>query len=152
VAHRVASLPENACELLTAREVSAAAGQHVSNAHRVPDIGEIIRAEKEHRTARANYICAYDTMNEIGGITIIVPQVSEQSSAAYRRAREEYFRRFSGENIDGIGQDAWLAGGTTLHVLAGETAQFIVATRSERDGSRDIVIAVAKAVLARLYR
>lgn len=152
VPHKVASLPENPCELLTAREVSAAGGQHVSNAHRVPDIGEIIRAEKEGRTARANNICAYDTMNEIGGITIIVPPVSEQSSAAYRRARQDYFRQSSGENIDGIGQDAWLAGGTTLHVLAGETAQFIVATRSARDGSRDTVIAVAKAVLARLYR
>lgn len=152
VVHRVAFLPENACELLTAREVSAAGGQHVSNAHRVPDIGEIIRAQKEGRTARANYICAYDTMNEIGGITIIVPPVSEQSSAAYRREREDYFRRFPGQNIDGVGQDAWLAGGTTLHVLAGETAQFIVATRTARDGSRDMVIAVAKAVLARLYR
>jgi len=152
VPRKMASLPENPCELLTAREVSAASGQHVSNAHRVPDIGEIIRAEKEGRTARANNICAYDTMNEIGGITIIVPPVSEQSSAAYRRARQDYFRQSSGENIDGVGQDAWLAGGTTLHVLAGETAQFIVATRIARDGSRDIVIAVAKAVLSRLYR
>jgi uncharacterized protein (DUF1697 family) len=152
VRRTVASLPENPCELLTAQEISAAGGQHVSNAHRVPDIGEIIRAEKEGRTARANNICAYDTMNEIGGISIIVPPVSEQSRAAYRRAREDYFRQSSGENIHGIGLDAWLAGGTTLHVLAGETAQFIVATRTARDGSRDMVIGVAKAVLARLYR
>lgn len=149
---KVASLPENPCELLTAREVSAAGGQHVSNAHRVPDIGEIIRAEREGRTARANNICAYDTMNEIGGVTIIVPPVSEQSSAAYHKAREDYFRQFSGAKIDGLGEDAWLAGGTTLHVLAGKNAQFIVATRTARDGSRDIVIGVAKAVLARLYR
>ena len=149
---KIASLPENPCELLTAREVSAAGGQHVSNAHRVPDIGEIIRAEKDGRIARANNICAYDTMNETGGITIIVPPVSEQSSAAYRRAREDYFRQFSGKKIDGLGEDAWLTGGNTLHVLAGETAQFIVATRTAREGSRDIVIAVAKAVLDRLYK
>jgi uncharacterized protein (DUF1697 family) len=152
VRRKVASLPENACELLTAQEVSAAGGQHVSNAHRVPDIGEIIRAQKEGRTARANYICAYDTMNEIGGISIIVPPVSEQSRAAYHREREDYFRQFSGKNINGVGEDAWFAGGTTLHVLAGETAQFMVATRSARDDSREIVIAVAKAVLDRLYR
>jgi uncharacterized protein (DUF1697 family) len=148
----VASLPENPCELLTARQVSAAGGQQVTRAHRVPDIGEIIRAEKEGRTARANNICSYDTPNEFGGITIIVPPVSEQSSAAYHRAREDYFRQFSGEDIDGIGQDAWLAGGTTLHVLAGPTAQFIVATPTARDWSRDTLIAVAKAVLARIYK
>lgn len=148
----VASLPENPCELLTARQVSAASGQQVTRAHRVPDIGEIIRAEKEGRTARANSICSYDTPNEFGGITIIVPPVSEQSSAAYRKAREDYFRQFHGEQIDGLGEDAWFAAGTTLHVLAGKTAQFIVATPTVRVGSRDIVIAVAKAVLARLYR
>ncbi len=152
VARTVASLPENPCELLTARQVSAAGGQPVTHAHRVPDIGEIIRAEKEGRTARANNICSYDTPNEFGGITIIVPPVSEQNLAAYRKAREDYFREFHGEEIDGLGEDAWLAGGTTLHVLAGKNAQFIVATPTARDGSRDIVIAVAKAVLARLYR
>lgn len=148
----VASLPENPCELLTAEQLSAAIGQRVTRAHRVPDIGELIRAEKEGRNARANTICSYDTPSEFGSITIIVPPVGDQSSAAYRKAREDYFRQFHGESIDGLGEDAWIAAGTTLHVLAGKTAQFIVATRTVRDGSRDIVIAVAKAVLARLYR
>ena len=148
----VASLPENACELLTAREVSAAAGRPVTRAHRVPDIAEIIRAGKEDRTARASTVCSYDSINEFGTIAIMIPPVSEQSSAAYRRTREDYFRQAHGESIDGLGEDAWLAGGTTLHVLAGKTAQFIVATRTAQEWSRDAVIGVAKAVLARISR
>jgi hypothetical protein len=118
----------------------------------VPDIGEIIRAEKEGRTARANTICSYETPSEFESITIIVPPVSDQSSVAYRKAREDYLARFRAEPITGLGQDAWLSAETTLHVLAGETAQFIVSTRANREGSRDVVIAVAKAVLSRKER
>jgi hypothetical protein len=118
----------------------------------VPDIGEIIRAEKDGRTARANMICSFDTPNEFRSISIIVPPVSEQSSASYRTEHENYSRQFHADRIPGLGEDAWLASGTTLHVLAGNTAQFIVAIRTVQDSSRDTLIAVAKAVLARLYR
>ena len=118
----------------------------------MPDIGEIIRAEKEGRTARANTICSYETPSEFESITILVPPVSDQSSVAYRKAREDYSARFKAEPIAGLGEDAWLSAETTLHVLAGTSAQFIVATRANRKASRDVVIAVAKAVLARLYR
>jgi hypothetical protein len=118
----------------------------------MPDIGEIIRAEKEGRTARASTICSYDTPTEFESITIIVPPVSDQSSAAYRRARDDYSLRSHAEPIAGLGEGAWLAAGTTLHVLAGKSAQFIVSTRASREGSREVVIAVAKAVLDRLYR
>jgi hypothetical protein len=148
----VSSLPENPCELLTAEQVATATRLRVTRARQVPDIGEIIRAEKEGRTARANTICSYDTPTEFESITIIVPPVSDQSSAAFRKAREDNSRRFRAEPIAGLGEDAWLAAGTTLHVLAGKSAQFIVATRAYQEGSRDVVIAVAKAVLARLYR
>ena len=148
----VASLPENPCELLTAEQVAAATGLRVTGARRMPDIGEIIRAEKEGRTARVNTICSYDTPTEFESITIIVPPVSDQSSAAFRKAREDYSRRSRAEPIAGLGEDAWLAAGTTLHVLAGKSAQFIVATRAHQDSSRDVVIAVANAVLARLYK
>ena len=97
-------------------------------------------------------ICSYDTPSEFRSISIMVPPVSEQSSAAFRKAREDYSRQFHAERIPGLGQDAWLAGGTTLHVLAGNSAQFIVAMRTVQDKSRDTLIAVARAVLARLYR
>ena len=148
----VASLPENPCELLTADQVAAATGLRVTRAHRVPDIGEIIRAEKEGRTAHANTICSYDTPSEYVNIAIIIPPVGEQNSAAYRSEHEDYLRQSHAESIGGLGDDAWLAGGTTLHVLAGKSAQFIVATRMVDGGSRDVVVAVAKAVLSRFNR
>ncbi len=148
----VVSLPENPCELLTAEQVAAATQLPVTRARRVPDIGEIIRAEKEGRPARANTICSYETPSEFESITIIVPPVSEQNSAAYWKAREEYFRQFHAEAIAGIGEDAWLGAGAMLNVLAGKTARFTVATRVAREKSPEVLAAVARAVIARLYR
>jgi len=153
-ARRIASLPENPCELLTASQVAAATSLRVRQARRVPDIEEIIRSEREGRTARTNTICSYDTASDIVAITIIVPPLPERSSAAYLSAREAYFRQYpgSGQHVSGIGEDAWLAAGTTLHVLAGRNARFIVATRMAQPRSREVVVAVARAVLDRLYR
>ena len=151
---RIATVPENPCELLTRGEVAVATGLRVRQARRVPDIEEIIQSEKEGRPARTSTICSYDTPTDIVAITIIVPPVSERGSAAYVSAREAYFRQYpgSGRHVSGIGEDAWLAAGTTLHVLAGKNANFIVATRTAQPNSPDVVVAVARAVLQKLYR
>ena len=149
---RFIRLPDNPCELLSAEQVAAAGGVKILGARRVPDIGEIIRAEKENRSARPSTICNYDSSADVGDIIIIVPEVSQQSVAAYRKARDDYARNFRAENIAGIGDEAWMAGGNTLHVLAGRNAQFIVATRYWQANSRDVVIAVAKSVMSRISR
>lgn len=151
---RIASLPENPCELLTRSEVAVATGLRVRQARRVPDIEEIIRAEKEGRAARTNTICSYDTPGDIVAITIIVPPVSDRNSAAYLSQREAYFRQYPGSarHVSGVGEDAWLAGGATLHVLAGKSAYFIVATRMAQPKSPEVVAAVARAVIERLHR
>lgn len=151
---RVASLPENPCELLTRGEVSVATGLRVKSARRVPDIEEIILAEKERRPARTNSICNYDTPGDLVAITIILPPVAGRNAEAYTSARDQYFRQYPGSArpVSGIGDDAWLAAGTTLHVLAGKEAYFIVATRMAEPQSPDVVAAVARAVIERLYR
>jgi hypothetical protein len=120
----------------------------------MPDIEEIILAEKERRPARTNTICSYDTPGDLVEITIIVPHPSERNSAAYASAREAYSRQYPGSarQVSGIGEDAWLAAGTTLHVLAGKEAYFIVTTRMAQPKSPEVVAAVARAVIARLYR
>ncbi|HLE57076.1 MAG TPA: hypothetical protein VJB15_08335 [Rhodothermia bacterium] len=120
----------------------------------MPDIEEIILAEKERRPARTNTICSYDTPGDLVEIAIIVPHPSERNSASYASAREAYFRRNPGSArpVSGIGEDAWLAAGSTLHVLAGKDAYFIVTTRNTRPKSPEVVAAVARAVIARLYR
>ncbi len=151
---RIASLPENPCVLLTRGEVSVATGLRVRQARRVPDIEELINSGREGRPARTSTICSYDTPTDIVAITIIVPPASERNSAAYLSQREAYFRQYPGSvrHVSGIGEDAWLAAGTTLHVLAGSNAHFIVATRTAQPKSPEVVAAVARAVLDRLYR
>jgi hypothetical protein len=120
----------------------------------VPDIEEIIRAQKEGRPARTNTICSYDTPGDLVAIIIIVPPVTGRNAAAYTSARDTYFRQFPGSArpISGIGEDAWLSGGSTLHVLAGKEAYFIVATQMAEPSSPEVVTAVARAVLQKLYR
>ncbi len=143
----ITSLPENACELLSPAQISAAIGKGVTRGRRVPDIGEILRADNESRVPRERAICSYDTPSDFGSIVIIVPSVSQQNPAAFQRIRDEYSRRGHPQQIEGLGEDAWLESGGALHVLAGKNAQFIVATRTPRETPRETLIAVARAVL-----
>ena len=121
---------------------------------RVPDIEEIILAKREGRAARTSTICSYDTGGDIVAIQIVVPPVSARTSAAYQSERDLYFLRFPGSvrDVPGVGEDAWLSGGNTLHVLAGTMGHFIVTTRMAQPSSSEIVLAVAKVVLSKLYR
>ena len=153
-ARHVASLPENPCELLTRGELSVATGLAVRRAQRVPDIDEIVQAGKEGRPARTNTICNYDVRGDLVAITITVPPVSDRTAAAYHAAREAYFSQHpaSARDVSGIGEDAWLASGTSLHVLAGKNAPFIIATRMAQPNSPEVLAAVARAVVERLYR
>jgi hypothetical protein len=134
--------------------VSVATGLRVRRARRVPDIEEIVAAGKEGRAAHTSTICSYDTGGELVAITITVPPLENRNAAAYRSEREAYFRQHPGpaKPVTGIGQDAWLSGGTTLHVLAGPNAHFTVATRIAQPNSPDIVAKVARAVIERLSR
>ncbi len=118
----------------------------------MPDIGEILRADKESRIPRERAICSYDTPSDYGSIIIIVPSVSQQNPAAFQKIRDEYSRRSQPEQIEGLGEDAWLEKDGALHVLAGKHAQFIVATRTPRETSRETLIAVAGAVVEPLAR
>lgn len=151
---RIATLPENPCDLLTRGDVSVATGLRVRRARKVPDIDEIVAAGKAGRPAHTSTICSYDTGGELVAITITVPPLENRNAAAYNSEREAYFRQYPGsaKPITGIGNDAWLAGGTTLHVLAGPNAPFTVATRIAQPNSPDVVAKVARAVVERLSR
>ena len=153
-ARRIASLPENPCELLTRGEVSVATGLRVRRARKVPDIEEIVAAGREGRAAHTSTICSYDTGGELVAITITVPPLANRNATSYQSEREAYFRLHPGaaKRVAGIGADAWLAEGTTLHVLAGPNAHFTVATRNSQPNSADVVAKVARAVVERLSR
>ncbi|HUQ18459.1 MAG TPA: hypothetical protein VM099_02505 [Gemmatimonadaceae bacterium] len=150
VERRLSTIPDDPCELLTSADVSKAAGISIQSARRVPDIGEIVRAQRENRVARAGNLCNYDSTASIGDIVVAVPDISAQSIAAFRKEREEYSKNFRAESIVGVGYEAWLAGGNTLHVLAARNLQFVVATRYWQPDSRDAVVRVAKLILSRI--
>lgn len=147
---RISTIPDDPCELLTPADVSKAAGISIESARRVPDIGEIVRAHRENRRARAGNLCNYDSSAPVGDIVFAVPDVSAQSIAAFRKEREEYARNFPAESIQGVGYEAWLAGGNALHVLAARNLQFVVSTRNSQPDSREAVVGVAKLILARI--
>ena len=154
LSRRVATLPENPCDLLTRGDVSVATGLRVRRARKVPDVEEIVAAGRAGRPAHTSTICSYDTVPELVAITITVPPLENRNRAAYNSEREAYFRQYPGsaKPVSGIGEDAWLAGGTTLHVLAGPNGHFTVATRKAQPNSPDVVAKVARAVLDRLSR
>jgi hypothetical protein len=151
-ATRVASLPENPCAVLTVEQVAVATGMHVIESRRLPSDRDIVEAEREHREPAPSAICAYSTDSAFGEIIISVPSVSERRSARYWEARETYFHTFPGSAraIPNLGIDAWLGGGASLSVLAREDQYFSVSTQMYQEGSRQVLIALGRAVLERL--
>lgn len=137
--------------MLTAAQVGAVTGLEVTAARRTPSIIKLVEAQREGREAGpGRLICVYQTASRFGGITIAVPPPGERSAASYRAARDEYFSRFAARRVSGLGQDAWFAGGSALTVLARDDLYFVVATQMAQLGSEAVVVALARAVLARL--
>lgn len=147
---RISTIPDDPCELLTPADVSKAAGISIESARRVPDIGEIVRAHRENRRAVVGNLCNYDSTAPVGDIVVAVPDISSQSIAAFRKERDEYAKNSRAEPVEGVGYEAWLAGGNALHVLAAKNLQFVVSTRNSQPNSRDTVVGVAKLILARI--
>jgi hypothetical protein len=146
------SLPEDPCAVLTLEQVAAATGTDVIESRRVPSILKVVQAQREQREPLPGTICAYSTRSDFGDIMIYLPQLSERRSAKYWEARERYFSTFRGSAraIPGLALDAWLAGGASLHVLARQNEYFTVSTQMYQKGSRQLLIALARAVLERL--
>lgn len=150
----LASLPENPCAVLTLEQVAAATGVDVTRMQRVPGIPKIVQAQREQREPGAGSICTYETRSDFGEINIHVPPRTERRTASYWEAREKYFRSFPGsaQTIPSLGADAWLAGGASLHVLARDDEYYTVSTQMYQRRSRELVIALARAILGRLER
>jgi len=146
------SWPENPCAVLAAEQVASATGLVVTNVRRASSIAKVVQAsESGVAPGLGKYICVYETRSDYVDITIVAPPAEQRSTAAYWAARETYFRTFPGSArpVPGLGQDAWLAGGAALHVLAGPDLHFAVTARMYRAGADEVLIAVARAVLAK---
>ena len=80
---------------------------------------------------------------------IMVPRRTDRTASRYWEDRAKYFDTFPGSAhyVGGLGTDAWISGGTHLHVLARGDEHFIVATQMVHPRGREVLVDVAKAVL-----
>jgi hypothetical protein len=147
---RLAALPDNPCEILTAAQVSSVTGLEIPAVQRLPDIMKVVRAQEDQREPGPGIICSYETRSDLGAITIVVPTRAERGGATYWEARSRYFKTFPGSAraVAGLGTDAWLGGGNSLTVLVGDE-YFALSTQLHQPRSRAVLIDIARAVLER---
>lgn len=150
-AHK-ASLPENPCEVVSAEQVSTATGLEVASVERVPSIAKIVEAQRTNQEPAPGRLCTYETHSAFGMIMIAVPSRADRRAAEYWKARAKYFETYpgSGQFIRDLGSDAWLAGGSTLHVLISGDEYFSVSTQMYQPGSRDLLVKIARVVLSKI--
>lgn len=145
-------LPDNPCDLLTARQMAIATGLEVTDARRVPDIMEIVRAQKQGREPEPGVICSYETRSDFGAITVVVPSRADQTTAKYRETLESRRQHPGGrvEILRGLALHAWISNKKTVHVLVRDDAHFSVGTQMYDPRSQALVISVAQAILREL--
>jgi hypothetical protein len=145
-------LPDNPCDLLTVRQMAIATGLDVIDARRVPDIQELVRAQKEGREPKPGVICSYETRSAFGAITVVVPARADQTTAKYRDILERQ-RQQAGSSMEilrGLALHAWTSNRQSVHVLVRDDAHFSVTTQMYDPRSQALVISVAQAILKEL--
>jgi len=147
---RLAAFPDNPCEILSVAQMSAATGLQVTSANRVPSLEKIVDAQTNDRDPGPGTLCVYETHDDVGAIVLSVPARTDRSAAKYWTSRTKYIETFPGDArpVPGLGQDAWLSGGTALHVLAGDDESFTISTQMYQPRSGQLLINIAGAVLA----
>jgi hypothetical protein len=147
---RLASLPENPCELISPAQVSAVSGLEVTSVKRVPSLEKIISAQSENREPGPGTICVYVTRSPFGDIMIGVTPRTERSAARYWESRAEYFETFPGSarDVADLGMDAWIAGSTSLTVLVRGDEYFGLSTQMYQPRSEALLVSIARVVLA----
>jgi hypothetical protein len=149
---RLASLPDDPCQVLNPAEVSAITGLEIVSARRVPSIEKVVHAQRENREPGPGAICNYETRSDFGAILIFVPARTDRRAADYWDTRAKYFETFPGaaQPLTGLGTDAWLSGGSTLHVLVRGDEYFTLSTQMSQPRSRELLANIAKVVLGKL--
>jgi hypothetical protein len=148
--HMQSRLPDNPCGVLTPAQMSVASGLAVTSATRVESIAEVVQTRRVERASGAGTICRYDTSSPFGSIAIEVP--TDRRAETFASSRAEAFAKYPGSTtaVPGVGADAWLAGGTSLHVLVRDADYFTVTTQQYRPELRDVVVRIAQRIVAEL--
>src|SRR5262245_21971872 len=148
------ALPQNPCDVLDPGTVSAVAGVQISVVRHAVSISETVRAQREGRAERSGTICVYETPSDFVSITVAVPEPEDRQTAKYWDARKSYFTAYRGSArpVPGVGVDAWLGGGADLHVLIADDEFIMLGTQMYQPRSGTVLVALARAALARLGR
>jgi hypothetical protein len=158
--HMQGRLPDNPCDVLTPAQMSITSGLEVTSSSRAETIAELVQARRGGRASSAGTICRYDTSSPFGSIAIEVPadrraetfasSRAEAFATAMRRYRDRHEFPRSTAAIAGVGTDAWLVGGASLHVLVRDAGYFTVTTQNARPESRDLLTRIARRIVAEL--
>jgi hypothetical protein len=149
---QLASIPDNPCKVLSPERVAAITGLEVASANRVPSLDKVVQAQRENHEPGPGTICLYETRSDFGAVLIAVPAHAERSADEYWKTRAKYFETFPGaaRPVAGLGKDAWLSGGTTLHVLTHGDEHFTLSTQMHQPRSRELLVNIAQGVLGQL--
>jgi hypothetical protein len=109
-------LPEDPCSLVRPGDVAAAVDAEVTKAERVPSIDEIVSAQTkggaDAEVPRADQrLCSYTTTSHFGAVTVFVPASSADGAKLFTS------RRGNAKEVDGVGDEAYFEGGSSLSVL-----------------------------------
>ena len=148
---RFSALPDNPCELLSVSQLAEVTGLPVLAARQVPSIAKLVEAQRENRDPDPGTICSYETGTPVGAISIHVPKRQDRTTVQYWDDRAYYFETFPGsaEPLAGVGADAWISGGASIHALVSENEHFTVSVQHYHPDADELLIRVAQRILDR---
>lgn len=146
---KLAALPENPCDLVSARQVAAATGLEIVAAKRVLSQRESIESGKPGHEPRAGSICSYETRSELGAILVIFPDRRSPLGAPTDASHCGPVAS-SGRSVSSLGGRAWGSGGTIAVCVGPDLIVWISVQMAHERRASDAAVGVARAILHRV--
>ena len=140
------SLPENPCDLLSVRQVAAAAGVEISGAHRVLSQRESMEVGRSGRPPASGSICRYESPTPLVSIAVIFP---DRRGPLDRRSETP---RCRAAGTAGVSNDArvWRAGGASAVCVGPDLVVWVSVQMAHESGASPAAMGVARAIAQRL--
>jgi hypothetical protein len=140
------ALPENPCDLLSVRQVAAAAGVEISGAHRVLSQRESIEASQPGRQPPPGSICRYESPTPLVSIAVIFP---DRRGPLARRSEAPRCRAGNALVVSRDGR-IWRAGGASAVCVGSDLVVWVSVQMAHESGATPAAMGVARAVVQRL--
>jgi len=147
---KLAALPENPCDLLSARQVAAATGLEIVAVKRVLSQRQSIEAGKPGYQPPAGSICSYETRSQLGSISIIPPL--RRGPLGTRSAAPNCGPPVapSARSVSSPDGRFWGSGGTIAVCVGPDLIVWISVQMAHERRASDAAVGVARAILQRL--